>query len=310
MFLNSVKIALRNFWSNKLFTIINIAGLAIGICASLVIYLIVQYEFNFDKFHVDGDRIYRVVTEIKVPDITIHNPGVPIPISEAMRSDVVGIESISHFITLYDITVSVPHAGNQSPAVYKNQKNVIYADDQYFSLFKYKWLAGSPLTALNDPYQVVLTESRATVYFGNTAPKDVVGQKIFYNDSLSMVIAGVVKDIDLPTDFEFKEFISRKTLEKSNLKNNWNWEEWGSINSASQLFVKVSKGVNTINIENQLVELRKKYFKNVYNNRKDEHEKKRIRKRIKRIVRKCEHRYYIKQSLGRRWKSSWSNCKR
>lgn len=73
MFKNYFTVALRNFQRNKIFSLINIAGLAIGISASLVIYLIVQHEFNFDKFHKDGDRIYRVVSKMEFPDMTIHN---------------------------------------------------------------------------------------------------------------------------------------------------------------------------------------------------------------------------------------------
>jgi len=76
MFRNYFTVALRNFQGNKIFSLINIAGVAIGISASLVIYLIVQHEFNFDKFHKDGDRIYRVVSKIEFPDLTIHNSGV------------------------------------------------------------------------------------------------------------------------------------------------------------------------------------------------------------------------------------------
>ena len=56
-------------------------------------------------------------------------------------------------------------------------------------------------------------------------------------------VAGVIKDIDKPTDFTFKEFISRATIENTGLKEHWNWEEWGSINSSSQMFVKLKKGI-------------------------------------------------------------------
>ena len=70
MLKNYLMVALRNLQRHKFFSLINIAGLAIGISASLVIYLIVQYEFNFDNFHKDGDRIYRVVSKIEFPDLT------------------------------------------------------------------------------------------------------------------------------------------------------------------------------------------------------------------------------------------------
>jgi hypothetical protein len=165
MFKNYFTVALRNFQRNKIFSLINIAGLAIGISASLVIYLIVQHEFNFDKFHKDGDRIYRVVSKMEFPDMTIHNSGVPVPTVEAARNDITGIDAATHFITSYGVKVSVPLTGNQSPAVFRDQPNIIYADDEYFKIFHYEWLAGSLQTALKDPFQVVLTEKRADLFF-------------------------------------------------------------------------------------------------------------------------------------------------
>lgn len=122
MLANNFKIAFRTFRNNKLFSFINIAGLAIGISASLVIYLIVQYEYSFDKFHKDGDRIYRVVSEIKYPDLTINNSGVPVPTDKGMRQDISGIELQTHFITPYEFKVAIPLPGNQSPAVFKQQR--------------------------------------------------------------------------------------------------------------------------------------------------------------------------------------------
>ncbi len=63
MIKNYLKIALRGFWKHKVFTLINITGLSIGISASIVIFLISYYDFSFDKFHKDSDRIYRVVSD-------------------------------------------------------------------------------------------------------------------------------------------------------------------------------------------------------------------------------------------------------
>jgi ABC-type antimicrobial peptide transport system permease subunit len=241
-----------------MFSLINIAGLAIGISASLVIYLIVQHELSYDKFHKDGDRIYRVVTKIEFPDLTIHNSGVPVPTANAMRSDVTGIENLTHFMTVAQ-KVSVPLAGVQSPAVFKSQKDIIFADEEYFKVFDYTWLAGLSQNALKEPFQVILTESRARTYFGNTAINKIPGLELLYNDTVKATVIGVVKDFEHPTDLVFKEFLSRATLEKTGLKKHWNWEEWGSINSSSQMFVKLKKGTLPLQVEKQLVGLRNKY---------------------------------------------------
>jgi putative ABC transport system permease protein len=259
MFKNYFTIALRNFQRNKIFSLINIAGLAIGISASLVIYLIVQHEFNFDKFHTDGDRIYRVVSKIEFPDLTIHNSGVPVPTVKAARTEITGLETVTHFIVSNDPKVSVPSTGSQSPAVFRNQPNIMYADEEYFKIFNYSWLAGSAQTALKDPFRVVLTESRAKTYFASASANNIIGREIMYDDSIKITVAGVIKDIDKPTDFTFKEFISRATIENTGLKEHWNWEEWGSIGSNSQMFVKLKKGISPAQIEKQLVGLRNKY---------------------------------------------------
>lgn len=259
MFKNYFTIAVRNLKRNKIFSLINIAGLAIGISASLVIYLIVQHEFNFDKFHKDGDRIYRVVSKMEFPDLTIHNSGVPVPTVQATRNELTGLEEITHFIIADDIKVSIPSAGSRSPAVFRNQANSIYADEEYFKLFNYQWLAGSAQTALKDPFQVVLTESRAKAYFASASASDIIGREIMYDDSIKTTVAGVIKDLDKASDFTFKEFISRATIENTGLKNRWNWEDWGSIDSGSQMFVKLKKGIIPAEIKKQLGALRNKH---------------------------------------------------
>ncbi len=259
MLSNYFNIAFRNFRKHKLFSIINISGLAIGISASLVIYLIVQYEFSFDKFHKDGDRIYRVVSDMKFSDVIMQNSGVPQPTSKAVREEATGLDLVTHFNTAWELKVSIPIPANQSPAIFRHQKNIIYADEYYFALFQYRWIAGSPQTALKDPFQVVLTESRAKSYFGSIKATDIIGREIIYDDSIKTMVAGVVQDLEEITDFTFKEFISNATIITTGLKDHWNWEEWGSITSASQMFVKLSKGTSHAQVEKQLVRIREKY---------------------------------------------------
>jgi len=267
---NHFKLAFRNFWKNKIFSFINISGLAIGISAALLIYLIVQYEFSFDQFHRDGDRIYRVVSKIEFLDLTIHNSGVPVPTVKAARSEISGLEAATHFITLYDTKVAVPIPGNQTPAVFKKVKDIIYADEDYFTVFQYDWLSGSPINALKNPFQVVLTESRAKTYFANLNYQDILGKTIIYDDSLTMSVSGIVKDIHEVTDFRFKEFISSSTIEQTGLKDHWGWTEWGSINSASQMFVKLIPGRQIKDIENQLGLMREKHREKKDNADKDD----------------------------------------
>jgi len=141
MIKNYLKIAWRNFSRNKVFSFINISGLAIGISAALVIYLIVYYEFNFDKFQKDRGHIYRVVTNMHFPDQDFRNSGAPGPLSAAVRSDLPGIEASTVFWTANGIKVTIP--SGEGDKNFKHQPEIIYADNYYFRFFNYQWLAGS-----------------------------------------------------------------------------------------------------------------------------------------------------------------------
>lgn len=262
MLKNHLLTALRNFSRNKIFSLINISSLAIGISAALVIYLIVQYDLSFDKFHPDRERIFRVVSKISWSDFSVNNSGVPVPTVKAFRTEGTGVSLVTHFLTSGETKVSIALPGNQSPVVFKKQKNIVFADEDFFKMFQYEWLAGSPLTALKDPFQLVLTESRAKTYFGNLAPNDIIGRNLLYDDSIHLIVAGIVRDIEAATDFTFKEFISRETIEKTGLKEHWGWEEWGSIGSSSQMFVKLAPLVLPVSIEKQLAAIREKYRSN------------------------------------------------
>ena len=127
-------------------------------------------------------------------------------------------------------------------------------------MLEYDWLAGSSQAALKDPFQVVLTEERAKTYFGNLTPNDIIGRQIIYDDSIKVTVSGIVKDpAEQATDFRFKEFISLATMMSNGLKDQFGGDEWGSINSVSQLFVKLKEGVEPEQVNAQFAGLRKKY---------------------------------------------------
>src|ERR1700733_1636926 len=136
MIKNYFKVALRGFKRHKLFTLINIIGLTIGISAALVIYLIVHYDFTFDKFHKDGDRIYRVVTNFSFSGSPGNNAGVCGPLPWATKTQVTGLQEIAPIFRLSQPNVTIPN-GSRSAVRFKIQDNVIVADSDYFKLFEY-----------------------------------------------------------------------------------------------------------------------------------------------------------------------------
>jgi putative ABC transport system permease protein len=262
MLKNYFTIAFRSFWRNKVFSLINISGLAIGISAALIIYLVVQFEFSFESSVKDSNRVYRIVSDMTFPgDVKFKNSGVPMPMPKAVRTDLTGIEMATHFVTAYETKVAIASPGSLSPAEFKKQLNIVYADEFYFSMMEYKWLAGSAQASLKDPFQIVLTEERAKTYFGNLEPKDILGRQIVYDDSIKTTVSGIIKDpVEKATDFRFKEFISLATVMTTGLKENFGGDEWGSINSVSQLFIKLKKGTSPQQVNAQLATLRKKHL--------------------------------------------------
>jgi ABC-type antimicrobial peptide transport system permease subunit len=260
MFKNYFTIAIRTLWKSKVFSSINVLGLAIGISASLVIYLLVNYHFTFDKFEKDNNRIYRVVSNFSFSGEEYHNSGVTDPMASAVRKEVTGLNAVVPFRTWNDdAKISVP-VSKKDPNIFKHQKNIIFADSNYFNLISYTWIAGSPKTSLRNPYETVLTESNAKLYFPNLSPTQVVGKEIFFNDTVRATISGVVKDTKENTDFTFKTFMAYATLEKTSLKPE-SWERWDNTNGAQQLFVKLSAGTGPAQIEKQIARLYKKYTK-------------------------------------------------
>src|SRR6201995_3171470 len=106
MIKNYFKVALRNFKQHKLFTFINVIGLSIGISTALVIYLIVNYDFTFDKFHKDSDRIYRVVTNYSFAGEAGYNGGVTGPLPDAVKNEVTGLtQSAPLFTANYTVLI-------------------------------------------------------------------------------------------------------------------------------------------------------------------------------------------------------------
>ena len=252
MLKNYLIIAWRGLLRNKLHSFINVLGLSIGISACLVIFILVRYEFSFDKNHFDGDRIYRLYSEF-AGDIAGTNRGVPAPAATSIANELTGIESIAAFQTF-----SAPVSVNQSNEKknFELQDKIILAGPEYFSVFSgYDWVVGTPTQSLSKPFQVVLTESKARKYFGFENARDAIGHEIHYRDSLVVTVSGILRDNLYNTDLDFTDFISFSTIKRSWLNNNFGLDDWTSTNSSSQLFVKLLPGVTQDSFEPQLKSL-------------------------------------------------------
>ncbi len=264
MFKNYFTTAFRNFWRNKSFSVINVLGLSIGICASLIIFLIVFYEFSFDKFEKDSDRIYRVVIDAKFGGVDGHSAAVQAPLANAIQKEVTGVEltvPVMQFQGDATAKVSVQKTASTQPLLFKKQPNIVFTNPQYFYLLPFKWIAGTPNTSLKNPFNVVLTESRAHEYFPSLPASDIIGKQINYNDDITVTVSGIVKDINQQTAFNAAEFISYATIAQTHLQDQFMMNVWNDWMAYSQLYVKLSTGRNASQIETQLKTLLAKYDK-------------------------------------------------
>ncbi|MFI5163517.1 MAG: FtsX-like permease family protein [Sphingobacteriales bacterium] len=254
---NYFKIAWRSFWRHKVFTLINITGLSVGIASCLVIYLLVRHDFTFDKFEKDGNRIYRVVTNFSFAGEPAYNSGVCGPLPWAVKNQVTGLEVSAPVFRLLLPDVFIPKDGGM-PSKFKQQHNIAFADSSYFQLLQYKWLTGSPKTALNEPNRVVLTSNQASIYFPGLRYDQVMGKTVIY-DTIKTTVSGIIEPIKGNTDFSFHDLISYQTaFVHMGWRTQLGLHNWGGTNVMRQFFVKLSPRTAASQIEGQLNAIRKK----------------------------------------------------
>src|SRR5690554_1873752 len=131
MIKTSIKTTLRYLWRNRLFTILNILGLTIGISACWMVYRIVDYELSYDKQHPEGDRIYQMVGRYRVDGVESGFGGVPLPLAPALTEDMTGVELVVPIYNQYVETLTVPTTGS-SPEKTIESPDVVATLSTYF----------------------------------------------------------------------------------------------------------------------------------------------------------------------------------
>jgi len=256
------KIYLKNAWRHimrhKTYSAINVMGLALGICGCLVIYLVAGFEFSFDTFHPDKERIYCVDISSAggAASGLTHWNCVPGTMPDAMRNNMSGLETVAAFHP-YTPKVTIK-AGGKTVKTFDKATAVI-AQPDYFDILPYTWLSGSKKIALANPMTVVLTQSRAQTYFGNLRPDQMIGRTITYDDSLTVTVTGILQDWNKNSDFNFSDFISYSTIKNSVLRHRISLDNPHIIDGSSQALVKLTAGVSPSQIDAQFPAFVKKY---------------------------------------------------
>lgn len=201
-----LKIAWRNLLKNKVFSLINVAGLAIGLACFLLIALYVTDELSYDRFHEKANRIYRIHTDIRFGGTDLRLAVSADPLGAALKKDYPQVEQ---FVRLYasDGPKFIKKGGE-----YIRESEVGYADSTLFDVFTLPLVAGNAKTALDDPNTVVVSESAAQKYFGST---DVLGKTVTVGvtEPTLYKITAVIKDIPTNSHFHFDFIFSMDNVE-------------------------------------------------------------------------------------------------
>ena len=212
MFTSFFKVAFRILVRDKLNTLINIFGLAIGLAFSIIIFLYVYQETSYDRFHRDADRIFRVGIKGKISDNRFNHAVTPAPLAEALKHEIPGVEN----------SVRVARFGAwlvRRGDVRNNEDNIIFADRSFFSVFSFPLLSGNADDVLSKPNSIVLSRSKAITYFGNDDP---VGKLLrIENDSTYYRVTGVMEDVPENSHMHFDMVGSLSTFGKMLHDERW-----------------------------------------------------------------------------------------
>lgn len=236
MIKNYFKTAWRNLVKNKLYSIINIGGLAIGMTVSFMLLLYVYNEFSFDKFNTNNDRLYQIFRNQPSNGEINTGTATPEPLAPALQKDLPEIEKTARANWPYDVLIN-----------YKNKAiklSTMSADASLFDMFSFDFIYGNRNSALSDISAIVLTQSGAKALFGNINP---VGQIIKFDNKYPLKVSAVIKDNPQNSTFQFKALISWKTLES---QQQWiKGSGWGNYSYLTYVLLKPHASLNAVNLK-------------------------------------------------------------
>lgn len=215
MFKLNFKIALRNLWRNKGFSLINIGGLAIGLACCLMLLLYVNYELSYDRRFKATDRNYLVRLNMKINNQIITEFATPPNMKKVALQDVPGIAYISRLSL----------GQNQGEKLFSQQNNkfklhALWVEPSFLKIFDYHFIYGSADNALNDPNSALITAGTAKKLFGNENP---LGKTIKYDNRKLLKVTGVIEDLPKNETNQFDVLQTWAFYEQENPQQKDNW---------------------------------------------------------------------------------------
>lgn len=206
MFRNYFNVAWRNLQKNKLYSFINIGGLAVGICICMLIMLYVAHERSYDKFHKNADRIF-------FPTMKLHSSDKEIVIDRLSYSSPIYLKDadpgIESFLRIQPVTGHVVIQNLSNPEIKFREQKVILADSNFFNFFSFRLIAGNAENVLKRPFTIVMSEAAAIKYFGNTNP---VGKSLRYDNQHVFEITGVAANPPSNSSIDYDFIISSGSI--------------------------------------------------------------------------------------------------
>ena len=249
MIRNYFKTAIRSFFRNKLFSLINIGGLAIGLAASFVIFQYVRYHLSYDDFHEDTSQIFRVTQETGFKNGEVFNTASTyLPVGPLLMEE---LPEVTNQCRVYYLD---RHAIVAREDRLFEQPAVAYADPTFFALFKHTFLEGTP-DDFGKPNTVAISEAVATRYFGDQSP---IGKFLRLTEEwhdVNLLVTGVYKDQHPNTHLRIEMVASLSTIEylPHNIENQWNWPFYLT-------YIKLIPNVDRGLVASKLPALVSKYF--------------------------------------------------
>ncbi|MEQ9440012.1 MAG: ABC transporter permease [Cyclobacteriaceae bacterium] len=250
MIKNYLTIAFRHLLKNKIFSLINILGLAISMAACLLIFQYVNFELSYDDFHEKANRIYRVRFDRIYPDKHDQSAGLTAAAGPALKEEFSEIEAYTKLWSIYGNNIL--SLGDKK---FKEDR-LYFADSSFFSIFSYPLLKGDPATALADPNTIVLTTSTAQKYFGEEDPMGKFLDLFGPYGRQSFLVTGIARDLPENTHFKFNALCSFQTLvnaTQGRAADAWSW-------NAFLTYLLVSPETDVRQLEAKLPAFVEKYY--------------------------------------------------
>lgn len=262
MLKNHLKIAIRFFLRNKLFTGINVLGLSIGITAFILLISYIGFEKSYDSFIPEVDNLYRVTLTTNLGGNGFATSATNHPMaSPAMLSDFPEVESYTRIADkpmAFSGTMNISYTNTSGDEIKSdaNDDHIYFADNAIIDLFDIQFIRGDPATALVEPVTVILAEKIAHRFFGNEDPID---KMIEINDNFKLKVTGVFKDRPENTHLPMGMIVSYNIFGKDgDHANSWVWPEFYN-------YVKLKPGTSQKTVEAKFPGFVKKYLGDIMN---------------------------------------------